>query len=78
MRSSARTSTSSNLYSSHGFENMMRMKFAPYESALRGYMNSWPMQYSYTVATSVGGFVDKENPRHFAATLMLEFGARLH
>src|SRR5438128_9746927 len=36
MRSSARTSTSLTLYSSHGVENIMCMKFALYDRSLRG------------------------------------------
>src|SRR6202044_1656472 len=45
MRSSARTSTSLTLYSSHGLENIMRMKLALYDRSLRGYMNGWPIEY---------------------------------
>ena len=54
MRSSARTSTSLTLYSSHGVANIMRMKFAAYDSSLRGYMYGWPTVYLYAIATSVG------------------------
>ena len=36
MRSSARTSTALTLYSSHGVANIIRMKFAAYDSSLRG------------------------------------------
>src|SRR5205823_2880612 len=38
MRSSARTSTSLMRYSSQGLANIMRMKFAVYDSSLRGYV----------------------------------------
>ncbi len=38
MRSSARTSTSLGSWSSQGVANIMRMKFAAYDSELRGYM----------------------------------------
>ena len=54
MRSSARTSTSLTLYSSHGLPNIMRMKFALYDRSLRGYMNGWPIEYLYAIATMVG------------------------
>ncbi|CAB3772406.1 hypothetical protein LMG29739_06265 [Paraburkholderia solisilvae] len=56
MRSSARTSTSLTWYSSHGFENIMRMKFALYDRLFCGYTNGWPMLYLYAIATSVGSF----------------------
>ena len=54
MRSSARTSTSLTLYSSHGFENIMCMKFALYDKSFFGYTNGWPIVYLYAIATSVG------------------------
>src|SRR5919202_1177414 len=38
IRSSARTSTSLGSYSSHGVANIMRMKFAVYDSEFFGYM----------------------------------------
>ncbi len=54
IRSSARTSTSLTVYSSHGVANIIRMKFAAYAWSLRGYMYGWPTVYLYAIATSVG------------------------
>src|SRR5919108_6594236 len=61
MRSSARTSTSLTLYSSVGTPNIMRMKFAVYERSLRGYMNGWPIEYLYDIATMVGILAIRRN-----------------
>jgi len=67
-----------NLYSSHGFENIMRLKFAPFESALRGYMRSLPMQYFCATATSVDSFAIMRIADTSRVGLTLEFGALLH
>src|SRR5690606_32690111 len=45
IRSSARTSTSLGLYSSHGVANIIRMKLAAYDRWFCGYMNGWPLEY---------------------------------
>src|SRR5512141_2325483 len=54
MRSMARTSTSFDLYSSHGVANIMRMKLPAYDRLFCGYMYGCPTVYLYAIATSVG------------------------
>src|SRR5512134_3304096 len=54
IRSIARTSTSLDLYSSHGVANIIRMKLPAYERLFCGYMYGCPTVYLYAIATSVG------------------------
>src|SRR3954462_15702155 len=61
MRSMARTRTSFTWYSSAGTPNIMRMKFAVYERLFFGYMNGWPIEYLYDIATMVGIFAISRN-----------------
>src|SRR5690606_30358051 len=51
MRSSARSTTSFTLYSSHGLANIMRRKLPVYDRLFCGYMKGWPCEYLYAIAT---------------------------
>ena len=77
MRSSARTSTSFDLKSSHGVANIMRMKLPAYDRSLRGYMYGCPTVYLYAIDTSVGSLAIRriaEMSRWCASCRFIESG----